>query len=1172
MKHKTKNEPNFKSMTEQKMPTVDEVFSWMRKLYDESYSGLTKTEKEEQHMYGTMVTTPSDKKFIVRMLDETSQVRDTQKLALRVKELIDQYGIPKFLGTWDHFLFKMYQWFAYKPLFNWVAVPIIKWRLRRDTSRVIIDAARPHLTEHLATRFKQNIGQNVNLLGEVVLGDGEADKRYYSYLEALKEPDINYISVKISGIYAQTHALNYKECFPELIRRMSELYQTAIDNPYTDAEGVTKPKFINLDMEEYKDAHLTMKLFKDVLSLPQFKNYEAGIVVQSYLPDAWDFQTELLEFARARVAAGGSPIKMRIVKGCNLDMENIVSDLRGWPNPVRPNKTEVDANYLHLIERGLKPENAKVLHIGMASHNLFTISYAYLLTQMYQTPKDCFCFEMLEGMANHVWRAQRKLGNHVILYTPVVKKEHFLNAISYLVRRMDENTAPDNFLTHSFSLKPDTKEWKDLQQQFIDAYNMKDTITHIPTRTQDRNKPYVGQEPQDEMINEPDTDFDRFCNQQWVEKIFDKWKSSGKMNYEQAGWGDWKPGDLLPTQIGAELVYNQDKVSYYDRSQDGDVLVCEMSRADKPQVEQILAIAEADAGGWRDTTIEERHQIMYKAANLMGQMRGDLIGSMCAITGKTVEEADVEVSEGIDYCRFYTTTMKKYAALDDIEMKAKGTVLVLSPWNFPCAIPCGGVVAALASGNTCILKPATVAAPVAWLFAKAFWEAGVPKEALQVIIANHEATPLLTSSPVIKHIILTGGTETAQNIARTSPLIPLSAETGGKNVMILSAKGDRDHAIMNACRSAFGNAGQKCSACSILLVERSVYEDSEFMEKLKDCASSLKVGGVWNAGNIVGPMITNHNEKLEKACQLEGDEEWLIAPEFVDAKKYILKPTVKINVQPDSYTFRTELFAPLLAVTPFDTLEEAVDLVNSLDYGLTSGLQSLDEQEQKYWKNHVKAGNLYINRGITGAVVNRQPFGGMKLSAFGPGLKAGGPNYCAQFMYITDKPGSTTDYKQSYAQWYEKEFKHARNIQPKIRGEQNVFRYLPVDGGMVLRLFGDETLEQVQMVQLAAQTVGTKLTVSLDAANPLFDQLEGEKKKENLATFLESIKHYGRVRVISSRMPDVVAEFAANHDKYIAHSAPVKDGRIELALYIQEQSIANEYHRYGSQIEIPAVE
>ena len=1159
-------------MEQQKLPSVEEVFAWMRKLYDESYSGLTKLEKSEQHMYGTMVTTPNDKKFIVRMLDETSQVRDSQKLAVRVKDLIDQYGIPKFLGPVDHSLFWMYQKFAYLPLFNWVSVPVIKWRLRRDTSRVIINAARPNLTKHLATRFQEDIGQNVNLLGEVVLGNGEADKRYESYLEALKEPDINYISVKISGIYAQTHALNYKECFPELIRRMSELYQAAIDNPYTDPNGVTKPKFINLDMEEYKDAHLTMKLFKDVLSLPQFKNYEAGIVVQAYLPDAWGFQTELLEFAKKRVAEGGAPIKMRIVKGCNLDMENIVSDMRGWPNPVRSNKTEVDANYLHIIERGLKPENAKVLHIGMASHNLFTISYAYLLTEMYHTPKDCFCFEMLEGMANHVWRAQKKLGNHVILYTPVVKKEHFLNAISYLVRRMDENTAPDNFLTHSFSLRPNTKEWKELEQQFIDAYNIKDSISHIPTRTQDRNQPYVGQEPQDEMINEPDTDFDRFCNQEWVEKIFKKWKSDGKLTGEKSAWGDWKPGDLLPTQIGQELVYNEDHVKYYDRSQDGDVIVCEMSRANKEQTEKILEIAEKDPAGWRNTTIEERHRIMYKAANIMGAMRGDLNGSMCAITGKTIEEADVEVSEGIDYCRFYTTTMKKYAALDDIEMKAKGTVLVLSPWNFPCAIPCGGVVAALASGNTCILKPATVAAPVAWLFAKAFWEAGVPKEALQVVITDREATPLLTSSPVVKHIILTGGTETAQSIAHANPRKPLSAETGGKNVMILSAKGDRDHAIMNACRSAFGNAGQKCSACSLLLVERSVYENPEFFEKLKDCASSLKVGGVWNPGNIVGPMITNKNDKLEQAFHLEPGERWLIAPEFLDEKKFILKPTVKVDVKPNSFTFRTELFAPLLAVAPFDTLEEAVDLVNGLDYGLTSGLQSLDEQEQKYWKNHVQAGNLYINRGITGAIVNRQPFGGMKLSAFGPGLKADGPNYCAQFMTITDKPGTTTDYKKSYAEWYEKEFKHARNIQPKIRGEQNVFRYLPLKDGMILRLFGDETLEQVQMVQLAAKTVGTPLTISADSDNPIIAQLNGDIRKESLTAFCNSMKKFERVRTISSNVPDEVFVSAAHCDKYIAQSAPVRDGRIELALYIKEQSIANEYHRYGSQIEVPEIE
>ena len=427
-------------------PTIREVEEWVKTLYDTCESTITDEERTEQRKYAIMVQRPQDKKFLVKMLDESSQIRDRRKLAKRIKVLIDQYGVPQFLNARDRFLFKMYQSFGYH--FDFIAIPIIKKRLRMDTSKVIIDAARPHLTEHLATRFEQKIGQNVNLLGEVVLGNEEADKRYYSYLEALKYPDINYISVKISGIYAQTHALNYEESFPELVRRMSELYQAAIDNPYVDENGSKRSKFINLDMEEYKDAHLTMRLFKEVLSKPEFLHYSAGIVVQAYLPDAWDFQSELLEFAKERCSRGGAPIKMRIVKGCNLEMETVVASLRGWENPVRPNKTEVDANYLHIIERGLLPENAKYLHIGMASHNLYTISYAYLLTQKYGTPKDCFCFEMLEGMADHVWHAQSKLGNHVILYTPVVKDEHFLNAVSYLVRRMDENTAPDNFLTH----------------------------------------------------------------------------------------------------------------------------------------------------------------------------------------------------------------------------------------------------------------------------------------------------------------------------------------------------------------------------------------------------------------------------------------------------------------------------------------------------------------------------------------------------------------------------------------------------------------------------------------------------------------------------------------------------------------------------------------------------
>ena len=1140
-------------------PTIAEVQEWVLKLYNTCEQTITSEERKEQHKYAVMVQRPQDKKFLVKMLDESSQIRDRKKLAERIKKLIDRYGVPEFLNKRDAFLFKMYQAFGHH--FDFIAIPIIKKRLRMDTSKVILNEARPKLTDHLATRFKQKIGQNVNLLGEVVLGNGEADHRYFHYLEALEAPDINYISVKISGIYAQTHALNYEESFPELVKRMCALYQKAIDFPYVDENGVKRSKFVNLDMEEYKDTHFTLRLFKTVLSLPQFKNYSAGIVVQAYLPDAYDFQTELIEFAKARVAEGGAPIKMRLVKGCNLEMETVISSLRGWPNPIRPSKEEVDANYLHLLERALMPENARVLHLGVASHNLFSIAYAYLLAQKYGTA-EYMTFEMLEGMANHLWRAQSMLGNRVILYTPVVKNEHFLNAVSYLVRRMDENTAPDNFLTHSFNLRPNTKEWDFLAKQFEDAYAMKDQLSHVSPRTQNRNLPYTPVPPADVLKNEPDTDFDLPQNQEWVRSIFSKWKKDGTEQPE-----------IIPLQIGAETVVCESRYPYTDRCQDDEVCICEMSQADSAQVEKIIEIAEADPAGWRKTTLEERHRIMYEAANRLADMRGDLIGCMCAVTGKTVIEGDVEVSEAVDYARFYTTAMKKFAALDDIEIKPKGTILVISPWNFPCAIPVGGIVAGLAGGNTVILKPATVAAPVAWMFAKAFWDAGVPKEALQVIITRREALKVLTTAPAIKHIILTGGTDTAQNIAKANPTTPLSAETGGKNVIILTASGDRDHAIMNIVTSAFGNAGQKCSACSLLLVERSVYEDENFRSKLKDAATSLKTGSVWNAGNIVGPMITNKNDKLLQAFNLEPGESWLVPPRFIDRREYILAPTVKWGVKPESFSFRTELFGPLLSVACIENLEEGIRLVNGLDYGLTSGLQSLDEKEQKLWKNSVMAGNLYINRGITGAIVNRQPFGGMKLSAFGGGIKAGGPNYCTCFLEITDKPDSRTDYRQSYAKAYQEEFSKPRDVN-RLYGEQNLFRYLPLKN-MILRLFPKDTDEEATMIAHAARICRTPLTISFGPTDDRSSRLAGlgcTLRKESLEDFLKELPEYERVRTCSPDIPDVMYERAAETNKYIATAPPVKQGRIELIHYIKEQSIAFEYHRYGSISEVPPCE
>lgn len=1123
-----------------------DVEAWVETLHKECEATITNQERKEQQKYATMIASPKDKIFLSKMLDESSQIRNDAKLAKRIKLLIDTYGVPKFFDATDSALLKMYQLGGY--VFTWPAVDIIKKRVRSDTKGVIINEARPLLTNHLDGRYKAGIGQNVNLLGEVVLGNGEADHRYHHYLEALKEPDINYISVKLTGIYAQMHPLNFEQARKELIHRMSALYQVAIDNPYIDNNGVRHAKFVNLDMEEYKDAHLTLEIFKETLSLPQFKDYTAGIVIQAYLPDVGELQEELLAFAHKRVQSGGAPLKMRLVKGANLQMESVISSLKGWPNPVRTSKTEVDANYLHILDKALLPENAQVLHVGVASHNLYTIGYAKMLSEA-NGVEEFVTFEMLEGMANHLWRAMTKLGKQVILYTPVVGDKHFLNAVSYLVRRLDENTGAENFLSYSFNLKPDTKEWNFLKNQFEQAYLMKDSVICKRTRIQDRNKPYEDKYPE-QFFNEPDTDFDLNNNKRWAEKIVAKWANIDE--YE------------IPLWIGDKEVKSDKYQQYYDRCQE-DVLVCSMATASDEQLGDVLKVAKNDAAGWRETKGEIRKAILFKAANNLANMRGDLIGCMCAITGKTIPEGDVEVSEAIDFCRFYPLTFLEFEKLKSVNVTPKGTVLVISPWNFPLAIPVGGVASALSCGNTVILKPATVAAPVAALFAQALWDAGVPKEALQVVITqSREGLNILTKSDIINHIILTGGTDTAQRIQSANPKVALSAETGGKNAIILTESGDRDKAIMNAVASAFGNAGQKCSACSLLLVEKGTYNDPAFKEKLIDATTSLQTGSVWELNNVVGPMISDNNDKLLHALEhMQNGEEWLVSPQWVD--RYTLKPTVKWGVTPNSFSFKTELFAPMLSVVEIDSIEDGIELVNSLDYGLTSGIQSLDENEIELWKNKIEAGNIYINRGITGAIVNRQPFGGMKLSAFGGGLKAGGVNYVSNFVEFENKAD-----KDNYKEAYHAEFEKPRDV-CQLFGEQNVFRYLPLKS-MVLRVFANDSIEDIKLIAKAAILCKTNLTISIDANSNLMDgvtKLACDVVVEDLSQFIRSMENYDRIRVTRDDIPLEVYRAAAVLCKHIADQGVVKEGRVELLHYLKEQSVTYEYHRYGSITEVP---
>lgn len=1141
--------------------TTSQVIDWAKQFLKKADEELTPDEIKEQKKFASLITTPEYKTFLTTMLDESSQIHDNGKLNKRVRQIIQEYGVPDFFSPTDRLLLKAYMGVGY--WFPSIAMPIFKKKLRDETTKIIIAEERPKLTKHLKQRWDSNIGQNVNLLGEVVLGDAEAKKRYEHYLEALEEPDINYISIKLSGIYAQIHALSYEQNRKDLIEMVANVYRKAIKHPYTEQNGKTRPKFVNLDMEEYKDAELTLDVFIAVMSMPEFKDFTAGLVIQAYLPDAEHFQQRLLEFARKRYAEGGAPIKMRLVKGANLQMETVVSSLKGWPNPIYGSKVEVDANYLHILDIALQPENIVACHVGVASHNYFSIGYAHLLAEKNKV-SEYVTFEMLEGMANNLPRVMRKLDKQIILYTPVVKSNHFLNAISYLVRRLDENTGKDNFLSYSFNLKLDSPQWNFLREQFLEAYKMKDTIRTEAFRNQDRNKAPVPVKDINVFANEPDTDLDLPQNRDWALRILKKWETEvNPQNF------------IVPVQIGGQEVLTEHKRLYKDRSRDNKVAFCEANLATPEQVKEIIAIAETDGSGWRKTTVDYRNEVLHKVADNLSAKRGELIGCMSAITGKTFTEGDVEVSEAIDFCRFYPITMKEFDQLKTVTHAPKGIILVIPPWNFPLAIPVGGVASALAGGNTVILKPATVALPVAWEFAKCFWDAGVPKDALQVVCpAERASLNELTAHPSVKHIILTGGTDTAFRLLKNSPRTPLSAETGGKNAIIVTGNADQDHAIQNIVTSAFSNAGQKCSACSLLLLDKAAYNDETFRQKLKDAVYSMHTGSVWDTMNVIGPMIDNDNEKLLHAIEhLEAGEFWLVPPVFVDESKYILKPTVKWGVKPGSFTFKNELFAPLLSVVCIDDLDQGIEYANSSEYGLTAGLQSLNAEEQQKWRNNIEAGNLYINRGITGAIVRRQPFGGMKRSAFGGGVKAGGPNYVSCFVEFKEKEVKGDRTKQAFASYqdaWKNIFSKEEDVN-KLYGEENTFRYLPLKN-IGFRVQESDQQVDIQLILFAARTVHTPVVLSISADNPVLGNLmESIKtcpnvtiKTQSEEDFLREMNQYERVRTCGPDLSDAFYRRAAELGKHIANDKPLVEGRIELLHYLKEQSISFEYHRYGS--------
>ncbi len=985
-------------------------------------------------------------------------------------------------------------------------VRVVHQRVRALSKDLILASESEKLSKHLAKRSSKGISLNINVLGEAVLGDHEAEQRFQSILEMMRRPEVNYISVKLSSIVAQLIIIDVNGSIKRVSEKMRILYRQAQQN------GV----FINLDMEEYRDLPMTVAAFMQVLDEDEFSAMKAGIVLQAYLPESHHFFGELVTWAKARYEKSGGTIKVRLVKGANLAMERAEAELHGWSAAPYRTKSDVDASYVRLIDAALRPEHAKAVRIGIASHNLFHMTWAIEVANS-RGVLDQIDIEMLEGMANAEALAVTRAGQPVLLYAPVTRKDDFAAAVAYLVRRLDENTSDENYLKAAFDIAKNPAKFADQEQRFLKSIAERHTITTESLRHIEHSQ-VTGLN----FENEPNADPTEPEFISAVERAIKKVRTIKDQE--------------IPLVINGKEIFTKEQEDGRDPSDEGKVWY-HYSVGSAKDVDNAISTAKRAQEKWSSLSIEDRARILSAAAEVMQKATTETIAVMSRDAGKTVAEADPEVAEAIDFARFYATTAQNFG-----ESTPLGTILVVPPWNFPYAIPIGGVCAALAAGNTVILKPAPETVATAWEIVSHLWAGGVPKDVLQFLpMRDDENGKYLITHPDIDGLILTGSFDTAALFTSWRPEINLMAETSGKNAVLITSCADIDAAVKDLVQSAFGHAGQKCSAASLAIVDTNIYNDPAFIRQLKDAVESLSVGAGWNFSTTVGPIIRPAETALNRALtQLDEGESWLVEPKQLDSAGLMWRPGVKVGVKAGSWSHRNEWFGPVLAVIEAPNFDTAIDWQNETEFGLTAGIQSLDEKECEAWINRVEAGNLYVNRGITGAIVNRQPFGGWKKSAVGPNAKAGGLNYVNT---LRNWPRVTNLEAAMYGvnTWWSKVGSQAID-RSGLLVEKNFQRYRHYLAPIVVVVDESTTQAEKSLIHYISEKIGAKVIFTTD--------INDVKEK------------FSRVRWLASSKPPVLEMLQKGIS--VDHRPVAQRGDIETPRWLIEQSVAITYHRYGN--------
>ena len=771
------------------------------------------------------------------------------------------------------------------------------------------------------------------------------------------------ISIKPTALAPAFHPVTREDGIAQAADRLRPLLRRARDADV----------FVWFDMEHYDVKELSQELFRRLLDEPEFSDLNAGIVVQAYLRDSHDDLASLAAWANPRT----TPIGVRLVKGAYWDTETMQSNAAGWPVPVYEDKRHTDANYERCTR--LLHDHHGTLRAAFGSHNLRSIAYAIAEARARGIGDDGYEVQLLHGMAEPVHSALTRLGLRVRVYAPVGE---LVPGMAYLVRRLLENTSNESFLRMRL-----------VEGRKLDEQLGAPDLAELEAADLPRAEPRDGYRP------EPLGEFRRGA----VRGAF----AAAVVDTDQVARHLDVPG-----VIDGESVHTSATIESLDPSQPSRVVAvsasCSIADADAA-----IAIARESWPRWAALPAADRAATLVRAADWMRKRRARLAAMQVFEAGKPWAEADADVCEAIDFCEYYAAEALRLdrggavqsppGESNDMRYRARGVGVVIAPWNFPLAICTGMVTAVLVMGNAVLFKPAEQTPAIAMTLVEALLAAGVPPGVLAFLPGRGEVVGAhLVQHPDVAFVAFTGSREVGLGIVQAAAVHRpgqrhvkrVIAEMGGKNAVIVDADADLDQAVAGVVHSAFGFAGQKCSAASRLVAVDAVYD--QLVERVVDAARGLRVGHPRDPNVVVGPLIDDDAfERVTRYVKLAREEGTVFAGEDVPSDGYFVSPHVALDVPLSSLLVTDEIFGPVLTVQRASDFDDAVRLANDTPYALTAGLYSRSPTHIAHAGEALRAGNIYINRGITGAIVGRQPFGGFGLS--GVGSKAGGPDYLLQF-------------------------------------------------------------------------------------------------------------------------------------------------------------------------------